>query len=91
MSGQKSASADQLTITDLAVYQADGPDRERRAGETVWCVAYTVRRPGFVDRDYCPTFVSEEAAWRHVWELHERVGIPDEVRARLGHGSEEEQ
>lgn len=86
MSGQKSASADQLTITDLAVYQ-----QTDQIVNEYWCVAYTVRRPGFVDRDYCPTFVSEEAAWRHVWELHERVGIPDEVRARLGHGSEEEQ
>lgn len=80
------------TITDLSVY----PQTDQVVGgfgrilreRTHWCVEYTVSKPGFVDRSYCPTFTTEESAWAHIWKLDEKVGIPTDVLASASGGLE---
>lgn len=67
------------TITEPSVYsqtelRADQLGRLRRKFE-YWCVEYTAHRRGFVDVDYCPTFVTEEAARAHAEKLKQRFGV----------------
>jgi len=81
--------SDDMIITRLSVYPqstqiVDGWGRIIRDRE-YWCVDYTVSRPGYVDRGYCPTFTSEEAAHRHVEKLRSRVRF---AAAALGVGEE---